>query len=339
MKHLLLAALIALAPLPAAAQEDRQEIVDDVVQNHVLPRFETLAAQAQNLAQTAQADCKADSPVLRAAYGDAFDAWVAASHLRLGPTEVDDRAFALAFWPDSRGVTPRVLAGLIEEEDPIAFSPEDYADVSIAARGFYALEFLLYDERISSLGASGYRCALVRTVSGDIANLSAAILRGWREGYAETMTHPAPDGAYRDTGEALKALFQTLTTGLEFTIDLRLGRPLGTFDHPRPKRAEAWRSGRSARHVMLSLATLGDLAGRLAADAPALHMELDAAVARAAGRLADLDDPIFAGVSDPESRIRIEALQQMVIDIREMVRKDLGPDLGVSAGFNALDGD
>ncbi len=46
-------------------------------------------------------------PVLTEAYHAAFDAWIKTSHLRFGPSEVNDRAFALAFWPDSRGQYPR----------------------------------------------------------------------------------------------------------------------------------------------------------------------------------------------------------------------------------------
>jgi len=34
-----------------------------------------------------------------AAYHVAFDAWMSVSHLRFGPSEADDRAFAIAFYP------------------------------------------------------------------------------------------------------------------------------------------------------------------------------------------------------------------------------------------------
>ncbi|HBR37591.1 MAG TPA: peptidase M75, partial [Sulfitobacter pontiacus] len=55
---------------------------------------------------------------------DAFDAWIAVSHLRFGPSETDNRAFALAFWPDSRGATPKTLAGLITDADPVGRDPQ-----------------------------------------------------------------------------------------------------------------------------------------------------------------------------------------------------------------------
>lgn len=80
-----------------------------IVQGHVLPGYRALSTTAADLEQAAAADCSPESPELRAAYGAAFDAWVGVSHLRFGPSEVDDRAFALAFWPDPRGSTPKAL--------------------------------------------------------------------------------------------------------------------------------------------------------------------------------------------------------------------------------------
>ena len=53
----------------------------------------------------------------------------------------------------------------------------------------------------------------------------------------------------------------------------------------------------------------------------------------------NLGDPDFAGVSDPLSRFRVEAFKTAIDDIRRAVAEDLGARLGISAGFNSLDGD
>ena len=339
MKRTLLAITMTVVTAFPATAQDMSAITVDVVNNHILPRYDNFADTAQVLAQTAQTDCDAASPDLRAAYGDAFDAWVAVSHMRFGPSEVDDRAFALAFWPDSRGVTPKSLAGLIASEDPIAANAEAYRDMSIAARGFYALEFLLYDEVISSTGSDTYRCQLVQTVTEDIAGLTVAIDAEWNADYADRLLHPSDGSTYRSDAESVQELYKALSTGLEFLEDTRLGRPLGTFDRPRPTRAEARRSSRSQHHVAVQLASLRDLALRLASGDAALTAKLTDWFDRAQGREASLDDPVFAGVSDPLNRFKIEMLQQSVGNIRTVVTNDLGPYLGVAAGFNALDGD
>ncbi len=335
MRRTILAAALGVVPVTGMAAPS----VTDIVNAHILPRFEALKEASVTLSDAAKADCDPTAEPLRGAYYTAFDAWITASHLRFGPTEVDDRGFALAFWPDSRGTTPRSLANLIAEEDPIASSPDAYADVSIAARGFYALEFLLYDDALMQAGDAAYRCTLVQTVSADIAATTAAIYDDWQTVYADVMQSPGPDAPYRSEEEVLQEMLRALSTGLQFTEESRLGRPLGTFDRPRPSRAEARRSGRSARHVMLSLSSLQDLASRLAADDADLSQSLNAEFDTALEKLDALEDPVFQGVAEPMSRLKVEVIQQAVGTIRETVRADLGPKLGVAAGFNALDGD
>ncbi|APE42732.1 peptidase M75 [Sulfitobacter alexandrii] len=339
MNRLTILATALLLPFGAFAQQDAPGMVADVVENHILPRVDALAEQAHTLADVAQEDCEIASPTLRAAYQDSFDAWVSASHLRFGPTEVGDRGFALAFWPDSRGATPRALAGLIADRDPVIDTPEGFAQVSIAARGFYALDYLIYDTDMTDRADGAYVCGLVRAVTGDIATTAGSIRADWHDSYAAEMTDPGPDAAYRSDQEVLQQLFTALTSGLEFTAETRLGRPLGTFERSYPARAEAWRSGRSARHVRLSLVSLRDLADRLAAGHPEVTQSLDDAFDKALARLDALDDPVFAGVAEPQSRLKIEVIQQDIEAIRSLARSDLGPTLGVAAGFNSLDGD
>jgi predicted lipoprotein len=336
VKRLILTVVLATAPIIATAQV---ATINTIVDTHILPRFQKLADSSAHLATTAQNDCAVTSDPLRTAYARAFDAWVSVSHLRFGPAEVDDRAFALAFWPDSRGATPRTLATLLADQDPIIAIPDDYAQVSIAARGFYAMEFLVFDEALGNIGSANDRCTLIRTVASDIAKTSAAILEDWQTDYAARLQRPDANGTYRSEEEVLQELFKALTTGLQFTSDTRLGRPLGTFERPRPTRAEVWRSGRSARHVDLSLAALDDLAQHLSSDDPDVSKRIGTSFERAATLLSKLNDPIFAGVSDPQTRIKLEALQQSIDTIRALVRDELGPTLGVAAGFNALDGD
>ncbi|MBY6068180.1 imelysin family protein [Leisingera aquaemixtae] len=328
-----LALALALAAGPAAASELSSSITDQLI----LPAFAELAADAAALADTAKADCNPQSEALREAYGAAFDAWIAASHFRFGPTETDSRAFALAFWPDSRGKTPKALANLIRSEDAGITDPAAFASYSIAARGFYALEYLLYDPELTAAGSADYRCALTRAISTDIAATAEAISRDWADSYAAEMR--APKTRYRSEAEITQELLKALTTGLQVLDDMRLGRPLGTYDKPRPNRAEARRSGRSLHHVLLSLNAMEPLALALAQADAALKADLSRGFETVRSRAEALDDPVFAGIADPAARIRIEALRQQVKESRALVSERLGPALGVATGFNSLDGD
>ncbi len=336
MRSLTFAAAL-LVPLGAFAQ-DRAPILMDVTETHILPRFADLADATGALATTAKTDCVPESDSLRDAYGAAFDSWISASHLRFGPTETDDRAFALAFWPDTKGFTPKTLSRHIASEDTAVNDPDAFSETSIAGRGFFALERMLFDPAMSEQGNADYRCALIRAITTDIDRNAIAINEDWQS-YAPNLTQPGDNSPYRSGDEAMQELFRALTTGLEFTADTRIGRPLGTFERPRPNRAEARRSERSLRHVALSLIALRDLAARLSFDHPEIAADLDDGFARAIDRAQSLDDPTLSGVAAPQGRIRIEALQQSINDIRAIAATELGPTLGISAGFNSLDGD
>ncbi|MEM6635728.1 MAG: imelysin family protein [Pseudomonadota bacterium] len=308
--------------------------IGTIVDGHVLPGYRLLETEAMDLANAAASDCAPTSEGLRDAYHDAFDAWVGVSHLRFGPSETEDRSFALAFWPDPRGSTPKTLGGLISAQDPVIETPEDFATVSVAVRGFYALEFLLFDPQFAGDGIADYRCALLQAVTLDISANASAILDGWENGYGALMSNPGND-TYRTATEAAQQFFTALSTGLEFTSDTRLARPLGTFDRPRPNRAEARRSGRSLRHVVLSLEATRALAALLSEG----DAEVDAAFQSALRRATDLDDPVFEGVADPGKRFKVEALRQDIVSTRRLLLEGLGPRLGITAGFNSLDGD
>lgn len=330
MRALVIAVSLLLAPPAVADAPD----IKAIVEGHVIAGYDTLVRHAEDLQVTATQHCEPDHPALRTAYHSAFDAWVGVSHLRFGPSERENRAFALAFWPDPRGSTPKALAALIQDEDPAVFDVEAFSTVSIAARGFYALEFLLFDPRFVSAENRDYHCALVQAVTSDIALNASAILEEWERGYGERMFSAGND-TYRTPTEAAQQLFTSLATGLEFTSQTRLGRPLGTFERPRPNRAEARRSKRSLRHVILALEAMQGLAAAISNGNESLDLAFQATLERAQG----LDDPVFAGVSKPQGHFKVEVLQQNIETIRDILAQDVGPSLGIAAGFNSLDGD
>ncbi|TNF21770.1 MAG: signal peptidase [Rhodobacteraceae bacterium] len=317
---------LLLAATAASADTDR------VLETHILPAVAGFASSAEALEDTARADCTRDA--LRPAYHATFDAWLGLSHLTFGPLEKDGRRLAIAFWPDSRGAGPRALARLIADQDPAVDSEAEFAEVSIAARGLFALEHLLYGE---AYAAESYECRLVVAIAADLDRMAEAIAAEW-PAYAALMQTPGASGnaTYLAEQEVGQTLYTALMTGLEFTIDQRLGQPLGSFDRPRPRRAEAHRSGRALRNVVLSLEALQDLARAMAdGPTPAADRAFDAAFATAD----KLDDPVLAGVADPTGRLRVEILQQKVRAVKDALTSEIGMALGLSQGFNSADGD
>ena len=319
--------ILALSAAPVVAD------VDTVLDAHILPGYAAFADATAALEDAAR-ECAPDK--VRLAWNAAFDAWLGVSHLRFGPVEDEGRSVVIAFWPDDRGATPRSLAALIADADPIIETSTGVVQLSVAARGLFGLEHLLYDTQFDA--TTPYSCALVAGLTTDLAAIAAEVNEAWQDGYAATLRMAGTEGnaTYLSDREAKQALFTSLLTGLEFNADQRLGRPLGTFERPRPTRAEAWRSGRSQRNVVLSLKAQSDLA-RLLTDGNAPQTE--AALSRAIDLAEGLDDPVFAGVTEPTSRLKVEIVQQAVHAARDAAQAEIGPALGVSSGFNSADGD
>lgn len=320
--------LALLAPLVVSpAFADVKESVD-----WIAPRMASFADATQSLA-SAGAACEPEA--MKAAYGTAFDAWMAIQHLRLGPSEEAGRAQAIYFWPDPKGMGIKAQKALLAG-DPARLAPAAFADQSVAARGLMATERLLYPETPWAADT----CPLIAATTADLARVGGELAAGWQS-YGPLMVTAGAEGntAYMTPDEARQALYTQIATALEGLVDNRLNRPLGTFDAPQPTRAEARASGRSLRNVTLELEALrgftASLTEGLATPAPLTLAAFDTAINQAQ----TLEDPVFAGVSDPSKRLKVEILAQSVTRIRELVLSELGPALGVKIGFNSADGD
>ncbi|MFV0474167.1 MAG: imelysin family protein [Pikeienuella sp.] len=333
-------ALFLLAASPALAAPDHQGIAKRAAETFIIPGYQRLHEAAAALASGAAA-CEPERTI--ALYHDAFDAWMGVSHLAFGPVEAEGRVLAIAYWPDKKGFTPRALRGLIDAENPVVDDPAAFADVSVAARGFFALDHLLFDPGMAAAGDAAYRCRLTVAIGRDLERISAEILDEWRGGYGDLLANAgAPDNlAYLSPEEASQALYKTELAGLKMTLDLRLDRPLGTFDRPAPRRAEAWRSGRSTRNIRLSLAAVNDMYEQVFAPAltEAEDAPIRAAFAYALAAAARAPEPLDEAVADPLRRVRLEALRGALVALSDRLGSGLGGALGVGRGFNAMDGD
>lgn len=313
-------ALVLLA-LPAAAD------TADVVQDHARPGYAAFAGQAAALA----AIDSCDAEILRPAFQSTFDAWLAVAHLHLGPAEEAGRSLAIQFWPDPKGLGWKAQRALLAS-DPLTLTADSLAEQSVAARGLSGLERLLYPT--DPLPADP--CPLIHATADDLSRMARDLSDEWA-GFGDlllTAGDPA-NARFLSEKEATQALFTQLATGLEFIVDRRIGRPLASFDKPRPDLAEAVASGRAQRNLVLSLRALRDLTQRLNPDSPKSLAAFDTAIARAEG----LSDPVLADIATPQGHLRLEIVQQAVRTTRDTVISELGPALGVELGFNSQDGD
>lgn len=325
LKNFAIAALLMMA---APVHADVAQAVND----RILPGLAAFRTATQALSDAAARTCAPDE--LRPLWNAAFDAWLPVSFLRLGPGEEQGRALAIAFWPDPKGIGAKQQRQMLQAQDPVVNDPAGFAERSVALRGLFGLERLLYPAQPPS---GDYPCALTRATAADLARMATEIDQGWRDGFAQTLLSAGQPGnsLYLTEAEAKQALYTQLMTGFEFTADQRLGRPLGTFQRPRPERAEARASARSLRNVELSLQALLAFGEALAGPLPETRTD----VAQALTAAAALNDPDFSGFAQPQGHVRAEALLGLVRTAQDSAGAEAGAALGVEVGFNSADGD
>ena len=288
-----------------------------------------------DLNRQAQKDCRTIN--LLKPYHKVFDAWVRISHLRFGPVEENGNSLAIAFWPDKKGFVKKVLRNLIADSDKVIESVDEFQEISVAGRGLFALELLLYDKDFAEYDPGDYECGLVVAITKELERMTREIYENWIDNYKlKFLQYGSTLSDFNSEREVVQALYTSITTSLRFNSEQRLGRPLGKTNNPKPKRSEAYRSSRSLTNLKHSISAIYELSHLL-------FNEENEALTRAYERfhtyLSTFDQDIFPGIVSSDYRKKLKILQWKIKDIEDVINADLGKKLGVSSGFNSLDGD
>ena len=302
-------------------------------------QFGAFRDQSANLHDVAVAHCAgtADEAALKAAFVDTWMAWAPLDSYQFGPIEQQGAALTVNFWPDKKNFVGRALLDLTKQSPEAQADGAVVATLSAGAQGLPALEMLIYDDSIPA-------CPAVQGVSANLARLAENIYQGWfsDNGWADLARAAGPDNpVYLAPSEFTKVVYTALDFGLIRVADVRLGRPLGTFERPFPTRAEAWRSGLTAQIILAQLegieeVVMSGFAGDLGDNTRSWMRTL---FDQTEDRAAAIDAPIYEAVADPMQRIRVEGLQSKVLYLQNQMAQDVGPNLGVETGFSAADGD
>jgi predicted lipoprotein len=349
MRAVWAAAIVAVSIFPASAEGLGRQ----VIHGFVGPATASFRNSTAELADAVHALC--DKPgndtlsASRAAFAAALKDWGRVSVLRFGPLAADGRFEKLFFWPDARGIALKQVQGLLAADDPGAIA-SGMAGKSAALQGFPALEFALYGSGSESLAAGEpWRCSVAFGVSSNIAAIAAEVAREWGAGtpFASSFTEPA-DGKepYRTEAEVQGEIVKALSTALQFIRSAELAPPLGEApEKANGKRAPMWRSGLTAPLV----ATQIDGARQLLAAAgyeqilpddsryvaSSIRFELDNAIRT----LGQVEGPVEQTLATEPDRGRFVFAELALHHAGELVTRDLSAALGLTMGFNALDGD
>jgi hypothetical protein len=200
-------------------------------------------------------------------------------------------------------------------------TPEQISAASAAVQGLPALERLIFEDEYAADG-----CRLGPAIAANAAELASQMQTAW--------TTPPPEA----NAETRTALATDLVTSFAVIKDSKIEAVIGkTPDEVRPKSAEAWRSARSLRNIAQNLEGLARVNSVLASALPE-----DAALVsttRQAQRIARSLSGDLGAIAASDRRFDIVLLRDAVDAAEDRAAIEIPAALGVTIGFNSLDGD
>lgn len=333
---------------PAAAELGAvrtKALVEKFIEHHAVPRFDRLHGASKRLESAVEGLCPAPDAgrlsEVRGVFKSAYMSWMAVQHIRFGPVLEDNIGYRIQFWPDKHGRGGRQVSALLAADDPVP-GVEDFADMSVAVQGFPALERLLFRVEPGDFASDGgeRRCGLSLAIARNIAHLSDRLAADWR--------------AYKpeDHRAALEKMYRSYLEQFSIIAELKIRRPLGkSAEKARPKRAETWRTESSLLAIAANLGALGvvfsghgNWPGLVSAlDTDAQTQELAASLSQSFRHGSEVaygaDETLAGSVVSEQGRKFLTFLAMHVEELRDTSIELLAPALGISTGFNSLDGD
>lgn len=295
------------------------------------PRLAALKTAFEKQAEAWEAGCQSPEQ-LRQAFNTASDAWAQMEMFRAGPLSRQSRQERIFYWPDPRNAISRGLKTLLSGSGE-GLKPEEIAGASVAVQGLPALERLLYGDRGSvdeNATLTARQCAVGTAIARNLRTIATNALAEWTAPETGDLAKITAASAKPDKAkEAATAVLGDIATGIRLVEDRKMP-PLygGKGVVPNPKSAESWRSKRSERDIALNVDALTAALKVVEPFAPE-------AAAAANEKLADAAAAL-AGPPDPNRAVTIIAAinnaKYYVIDV-------LPGELGLTLGFNSMDGD
>jgi predicted lipoprotein len=330
-----------------------------VLHEYVQPATRQLLTASRLLHEDLQAYCAlptdgATRAQVEARLAALVDAWAHVELLRFGPLIESNRLENFFFWPDPRGVVQRQVRALLAAADAALLEPLTLRQQSAAVQGLSGLEYALFaDDAVQAIArgdAPGrYRCDFTLAVAANLARLASELEDGWKTAapFAEELAKPGPRRTvYRSVTEVATEILKAISTALHSERDQKLLPGLGESpEQARGTLLPLHRSAMSSRYLaahtqaLLEFYAASGLGAMLPADAAWVDTNLRGELKRIVDDLTALRLPPAQAVTDAEERDLLVHAALLLANARAIVDEYLAPALGVSLGFNSLDGD
>lgn len=337
--------LVVLAVLAGSCGgvPSRTEVLDDLVEEAIIPAYERFQAAASQMSVTIGAFCASPDSVglsaSRTTVDSARQAWVATQAMWVGPV-MDRRSWSVVRWP----VDPEQIEDMIADES-IGLDYERLATrIGSDQRGLDGLEYVLYagDDPLAAL-QDPRRCEYLQTISEIIADQADLLLADWTTSWEGGA--PYREEFIVADGDGLDSLVNDAFFLLESITDLELGSALRVMG--RSAKLEAIQEGEAGggvadvreRLLGLQAVLIGrdvdsgldvllteDLAGRLSSQMTAALEAVER-----------IDPPLRQAVI--ETPAVVAAARDAVKAVQISVATEVIAQLGVALGFSDADGD
>jgi uncharacterized protein len=194
-------------------------------------------------------------------------------------------------------------------------------------------------------GASGeWRMQVGQGIARNLSSIARDVLAEWTatDGVrAAIAANKSWKMIFADTAEAASLLLTDLVTAFRLMHDVKLLPVMGaSVDVARPRVAEAWRSGRSRRNLWINLDSARGMTRLWAETVPAAHRtKLEALYAAALKAVETVPGALGEAAADAARRPLVETARAAIKAVQLEIAATLPVDLGITLGFNSLDGD
>lgn len=321
--------VIACPAFAAGAGDEARLIGATVSSTVVAPKFSAL-----NTAMAGQAaawNSCGETAALRAAFLSAYDGWARVEFFRSGPLAQQTRAERVDYWPDPRNAVEKGVKGLLSLAAPTDITPQKIVSESVAAQGLPALERILFaSQGETEKSLSDMECALGRGIANNLLSIASALDAEWNDGPDSEVARLKAALQDQVKGrESSVALLTDLATGIRIVEDKKIPALFGSKGSaPNPHAAKSWRSGRSERDLAVNLETLISAYQAIRPFAPQ-------AAASVVEKLQDARDAL----ADKDDQNRVFAIAAAINNAKYYAVDILPAEVGITLGFNSLDGD
>lgn len=358
-KLFLSALLILVGGCTPSAAPDESEVLISLTDRIIVPGYEALAAEAQDLRQVLDSLCAAPSDATlqaaQQAWRDVREPWMRSEATWVGPV-MDRRAVSVMDWsPTDPDRIEKMLAN-----NPAVTEAAVREGLSSTQRGLGAIEYLLFDsaalERLS--GPASVHCRYLTALGHVVESEARAIVADWTEvgekgrAYRDFFTGRSDSSLLK--GQAVAELVRTQVFLIRTITDMRLAAALGLRQGgPDPAAIPGGAGHNSLADLRQEILGMRDMyLGHDGSDGQADALGISALIvplsdetdqrmrdqfAAALAAIEAVELPLHVALQEQPQRV--QAVHERLLDLRRTLNTEVVSLLGVPVGFSDTDGD